>query len=62
MTALTPTASTASSASGMRPPSSRWKGSTSPETSTSASISVWVSARRALADAPIASSSNVTLQ
>jgi len=42
-------------------PSTRLNGTTSPETSSSASISDWPTVRSALAVAPISSSSNVTL-
>ena len=62
ITAPTPTASTASGSAAGRASPSTWKGSTSPDTSTSASISVCVSGRRTVAEAPTASSSNVTLR
>ena len=57
-----PTASTLSSPMVVSPGSSIWKGSMSPDTSTSASISVWVSTRCAPAVAPTSISSNVTLR
>jgi len=52
ITALMPTASTHSRPVAVSPASSMWNGSMSPDTSTSASISVCVSARWALAVAP----------
>ncbi len=61
MMASAATASTHRSLGSTVTPSTRLNGTTSPETSSSASISVWPTTRSALAVAPISISSNVTL-
>ena len=59
--ALAATASTFSSSGSKSCPVSTWNGTTSPDTSNSASTSVWLSARSTLAVAPTSISLKVTL-